>query len=338
MPLVVACAAPTPVPTTTPATVPPTEEVYHWRLQHSFSAAEGHFFDNFSEIVESMSGGRIDISVFSDGELVPLNDLPEATAMGTLDMCFFHPVQQEGAIPACAVEGYPFLWNTADEFLAIHYQMGLEEAYRELFKNTWGIHLIGVLPDDTGTFLWTEDFSCLADLKGRTSNALAVIAEILQGYGVSSTAVDPSDLYTSLATGLLDGVAFGGAKCMYDMGFCEVAKYLMTPYYKLVWSPAYSINMNTWESLPADLQSILTHATRSNGIYMRSFYADQEKRAIAVATEEFGLKVVTLPDSDVKALVTETRKHLDLLKTESPDSAKVVEIIEGALELYYPGT
>ena len=41
-----------------------------WRLQHSWGAAENHFFEHYAKIVNEMSAGKIEINVFADGELV----------------------------------------------------------------------------------------------------------------------------------------------------------------------------------------------------------------------------------------------------------------------------
>ncbi len=41
-----------------------------WRMQHSWGAAENHFFEHYAKIVNEMSNGEIEIKVFADGELV----------------------------------------------------------------------------------------------------------------------------------------------------------------------------------------------------------------------------------------------------------------------------
>ena len=47
-----------------------------WRLQHSWGAAENHFFEHYAKIVNEMSAGKIQISVFADGELVNVISVP----------------------------------------------------------------------------------------------------------------------------------------------------------------------------------------------------------------------------------------------------------------------
>jgi len=343
--MVMACAAPAPTPTPSPAPTPtpspsptpaptPTEEVYEWRLQHSWSAAESYFFDQYADIVREMSGGRIDISIFADGELVEVMEMPSALTMGTLDMGFVNPVYFRGVIPGTSVESAPFTWSNIDEFMAIYYQFGLEEEFRRLFRETYNVHLIHVVPDDYGAVLFTEEFSNLADLSGRKVSLSGAMADIMKEYGVAPVAIDAGDLYTSLAMGTLDGVSFGGAKCMSDMGFFEVANYMMLPYHHSTWVPAYWMSVEQWELLPSDLQAILREACLANGVYIRSIYAAFELEAIAQGAENWGLEVITLPEEDVQALTIASMEWLRNLKAEFPEATKSVEIVENALRTF----
>mgnify|MGYP001826675143 FL=1 len=67
-----------------------------WRLQHSWGAAENHFFEHYAKIVKEMSNGEIDIKVFADGELVNVEKLCDAVAAGTLQMGHTYPDYQMG--------------------------------------------------------------------------------------------------------------------------------------------------------------------------------------------------------------------------------------------------
>lgn len=317
-------------------TVPtaPEVEAYEFRCQHPWGAAENYFFEQYADIVRDMSGGRIDITIFCDGELIPGEDAARALAMGTIDMAFFHPCTYVGDIPAGAIEYTPFLFTSLDEVLAIVYQMGLEEEYRRLYKDKFDIYLLGCMPDDLGCPLWVDEFTCLADLDGRTNTFTGPMADIMSGFGVSPVHIAAGDLYTSLATGVLDGVSWGGAKCMMDMGFFEVAKYQMMPHYNLAFTPFSAMGVELWETLPADVQALLTQATYASGIYMRSTYAAAEAAALGTLVTEYGGTVVTLPDEDVRVLTAGGMDFLLRLKEEEPEAARAVDIVMDALRVF----
>ena len=121
---------------------------------------------------------------------------------------------------------------------------------------------------------------------------------------------------------------------MYDMGFHEVAKYLMLPYHQRAYNPCYAINVDLWNELPADLKAILRESVNANTIYMRSFYAGAENETIALMREA-GVTVVHLPEEDVATLREATLKWLqEEFVQMSPRCARATEIVIGALKTF----
>jgi len=348
VPLVVACAGPAPSPTPSPSPAPtptpspsptpaptPTQEVYHWKMQQDWPAVENYIFEQYADMVKEMSGGRINISVFSDGEIVPLMETLEAMKMGILDMVHTHPYNFEATIPEAGIEGLPYLWRNVDEGNALYHELGLEDVLRDSFDKEFGIHVLGTQPDDYGTMMLTEDFHSLADLKGRRLLLWEPYASILaDNFGVVSTYIAPEEIYTSLSLGILDGVQYGGANGALFLGFCEVAKYFMEPYFKPSWFPMYAINKELYEGLPADLQRILVEAVYANGYYMRSMYAAVEQKALATMIREYGVVVRTLPEEDVSKIVQVTAERLEELKEKGPNAKRAAEICLEALRAF----
>ena len=285
-------------------------------------------------MVREASGGRINMSVFSNNELVPREDVPAALLSELLDFAFFDPVHQMGTIPTAEIETVPFLWRSLDDFISIYYEMGLEDEHRKLFREEFDIHLIAILPDDFAGMLWADKFSTLADLKGRKISLYGATATVFSQFGIVPTWIDPTELYTSLATGLVDGVSYGGSKSMADSGFPEIAKYWMVPYYQTSWTPAVWMSVKKWEALPSDLQGILSQTSYSWAFRMRSYYAAADKAAMAQAGEQWGTEVVTLPEEDVQKLIVASLDYLGMIKEEHPEAATAVDIVHNALKSF----
>jgi len=309
LPLVSGCPAETNGEAPANGAVP--AKVYELRMQHSWGAAENHFFEQYADIVEEMSGGRIKIAVFSDGEIVTWDELSDAVAAGVLDIGHTHPDYYEGVVPEGFLEAAPYLWRTLDEEIAVIYKYGVGDIYAEALEETFGYHVLGFQADDVGALMFTRPISSLADMEGAVINVLDPYASILADLaGASATYMGPEEIYTALATGVLDGVEYGGAKAMSDMGFHEVAKYFVEPHHQISWFPFYFINQDLYDELPADLQAILKQAVFANSIYMRAFYAAEEVKALAMMQETAGVTVCTLPDEDVEAIFQATVKWL----------------------------
>ena len=326
----VGCGDSEPADTTPESSPTPVEKTYELRLQHRWSAGENFFFEYFADLVNEMSGGRIEVEIFADGELMAGDDVPDALKSGVLDMAFFHPGNFMGTVPVGTIETIPFLWKNLDEFIAIHYAMGLEDVYREAFMDEYGIYMVGITPNDYGIAMWTDEFSSLADLNGRKARLSGSLANILEPYGVSSVSMPGGDIYTSLATGVIDGVSYGGIAVNNMLGFTEYTKYIMLPYEVTSHSPAYWINADLWDELPDDLKSILEQAVYGAGLYMRYTYAAGEAEAIEEALAQ-GCELVQLSAADVNALTEGALVILEELKGEDAYAAQGGEIIEEAL-------
>lgn len=287
---------------------------YKWRMQHSWGAAENHFFEQFADIVNEMSGGRIEISVFADGELVSWDKLCNAVAAGTLEMGHTHPDYYQGKVPVGELEAAPYLWRDVDEEMAVIYRYGVGDIYRQAFEERYGFKVLGFQADDCGALMFTKDVKTLKDMKGLAINVLNPYASILKELGgAASTYMGPEELYTSLSRNVIQGIEYGGAKAMHDMSIHEVAKYFLMPHHQISWFPFYFINKRAWDNLPSDLQAILVNAVKSNSMYMRAFYAQKEPQALHDMVENQGVTVRYLPDEDIKAIYDKT---LDWLQND----------------------
>jgi len=183
-------------------------------LQHSWSAAENNVMEKYAEFVRDMSGGRIDISVFSDGEIVSWDELPDAVARGQLDMGHTHPDFHQGVVPEGGLEMAPYLWQNFDEEITSLYSYGIGDIYQELFEEAYGFHVVGFGFADYGAFMFTSPVDCLADMEGMIIMQWDPYAFILAKLtGASFVDLSAEEIYTALALGTIDGAEWGGASC-----------------------------------------------------------------------------------------------------------------------------
>lgn len=285
-----------------------------WRLQHSWGAAENHFFEHYAKIVQEMSKSEIEIKVFADGELVTVEKLSDAVASGVLEMGHTHPGYQMGTVPVGELEGAPYLFGNLKEVMAAIYRYGLGDIYKEAFEKRYKIKVLGFQIDDCGALMFTKEVNRLEDMKGMNINVLDPYATFLHELtGSSAVYMGPEELYTALSRGVIQGVEYGGAKAMYDMSLHEVTKSFLLPRHQVAFTPFYFINKRAWDKLPANHQAILTNAVQVNTVYMASFYAEKEQEALRLMQEKNGIKVTHLPEEDVKTI---TRKSVEWIKND----------------------
>jgi len=285
-----------------------------WRLQHSWGAAENHFFEHYAKIVKEMSGGEIEIKVFADGELVNVEKLCDAVAAGTLEMGHTHPDYQMGSVPVGELESAPYLFGNLKEEMAAIYRYGLGDIYKEAFEKRYRIKVLGFQADDCGALMFTKEVNSLKDMKGMNINILDPYATFLNELtGASSVYMGPEELYTALSRNVIQGVEYGGAKAMYDMSLHEVTKSFLLPRHQVAYFPFYFINKRAWGKMPANQQAILVNAVQANTIYMASFYAEKEQEALKTMADKHGIKVTHLPEEDVKTI---TKKSVEWIKND----------------------
>jgi len=100
-----------------------SEKKYRWKLQSGYPHGDLSFelLKGFAADVKKISNGKLVISVFADAEIVPLEQLFEATQRGVLDILHCMGAFWGGIVPVGEIEfGLPFAYtiDEADTFEA----------------------------------------------------------------------------------------------------------------------------------------------------------------------------------------------------------------------------
>ena len=316
---------PTPEPTPTPTPEAPAEAadlpLYTFRLQGPVPPQEteeltGHFRNR----VEAMSGGRIKIELYADGEIVPIDELVTAVGRGTLEMgqiCGgWSPQIDIGQLETYA----PQAWSSILDASAIY-----ERGFEELLEEAYAEHNVKWLSDclwDPIQLFTTEPINDIEDIKGLKIMGGMGASHVLQTLGAAPFETPAESFYLAISTGVADGVTWGGCRDMYNLGIHEVAPYVLN----IGPTPAmcsFQINMDVWDSLPLDLQTILEVAAKDSSMYQGMLYFIEDE--LFYAKGEFIR--TDLSDTDWVAF---RKAAVDYYQQElahtSPRAAKTVEI------------
>ena len=117
------------------------DKVYRLKIQSAYPRGDlsMELLKDFASTADRMSKGRIKIQVFADPELVPAEQLFEATQKGTLDMLHAVAAMWGGILPIGEVEfGLPYAYNLPGE--PDVYAAG--KMIRDLFFNTGFVDLL----------------------------------------------------------------------------------------------------------------------------------------------------------------------------------------------------
>ena len=134
----------------------------------------------------------------------------------------------------------------------------------------------------------------VADLKGlKMRGPNPVYVGMFDALGASGTTTDWSEIYGALQTGVIDGME-ASPDMIYSMKFHEVAKY-MSKTYHIAACVYYMIGKNWFESLPADLQSIVLASAREAAAYQNGLDIEAQGKSLQKMIDE-GLKVNEVKD------------------------------------------
>lgn len=293
-------------------------------MQTSYPAGLLWMFDVLNEDLDKMSGGRIHVTAYADGVLVPTDEFLDALSEGTIDMAVTCGAYYGDVMPVGNCVYMPFSRDNGDDLEHIYGTGGFAELLREGYAEH-GAHFITYTMNAPYEILTTVPVRTLDDLKPLKIRCIGSMAPMFAELGVSTMYLPGSELYTSMQTGIIDGVLYGGAGDYNDAGFFEVAPYLLRPAVVNPCSDDILMRQDLWNTLPEDIQAILTNALKVNARIAYAKYQRDEYEVLAEVQNTLGVEVSTLSEADQKEIRTAAARSWEEFAAMSPLAAKGVQ-------------
>jgi len=240
------------------------DKTFKWRLATLYprGVTYGVVYESLAEKVKTMSDGRLTIEIVYDGEGVAATEVFSAVKTGLVEMGVPFMALHAGEMPAGVVElGLPGAVHDFLQIRTLFYNYGWDKAVEKAYGKH-GIQWIAEWSSPETYLLTKKPIKSIADLKQMKIRAPGPSGAFLKYVGAAPVTMAFGEVYTSLATGVIDGVDGTNIIDIYDGKFHEVAKYLYPlPILGSETTPIL-VNMNAWKKLPQDLQAILTIAAR----------------------------------------------------------------------------
>ena len=304
-------------------------KIYKWRLVTSWPKnypGLGMAPERIADLVEEMSNGQMQITVYGAGEQVPAFGVFDAVSSGSHQMGHSGGYFWKGKVPAAQFfTSVPF-GLTADEINAWVNRGGGLELWREIYK-PFNIYPIPAGNTGTQMFGWfNKEINSLEDIKGLKMRIPGIGGEVLKEAGGIPVTLPGGELFTALQTGVIDATEWVGPYNDLTFGFHQAAKY----YYYPGWhepGPMLEllINMDAWNSLPKHLQVIIETATKAVNQDTLDEYLARNNQALTELIEVHGVELRKLPDDVIDEFRTISNKILSDLAKEDEVIAKVYE-------------
>jgi len=211
-----------------------------------------------------MSGGELKVTVYAGGELVPPFGTQQAVENGTAQA--YHG---SGSWFAGRDISHAFFFSGPfgllfDEMHAWMYYGGGQELLDE-FTNPRGLQIFIGGGSGVQTFGWfKKPINSLGDLKGLNFRVTGFGASVLNKIGMNAVSTPPGEIFPALQSGALDGAEWVGPAFDQAFGLQKIMSHMYTPSFGDVYGGIeYGINLEAWNALSEDLQTIVVTATEA---------------------------------------------------------------------------
>jgi TRAP-type mannitol/chloroaromatic compound transport system substrate-binding protein len=303
------------------------DKIYKWKLVTSWPKnfpGLGRAPETFATYVSEMSGGRLQVTVYGAGELVPGFEVFNAVSAGSAEMGHAGAYYWKGKIPAAPIfSAIPFGMNVTEMNAWLQYGGGMK-LWRELYQP------FGVIPfsgGSTGVQMagwFKKEINSVEDLQGLKMRIPGLGGEVLKKVGGLPVTLTGGELFTSLQTGAIDATEWVGPYNDLSFGLHKAAKY----YYHSGWhepgtSLEFLVNAEAFNTLPADLQKIVEVATRAVNQDMLDEYTARNHTALQQLINDHGVDVRPLPQDVLEALKSATLEVIAEKRAEDENFDKI---------------
>ena len=312
-----------------PATSAAADEVIKWRIQGHTPPVGAHFQHGLQAVadkVKQRSNGRFVIETFGVGSFVPAKEIFNAVRRGMLEGGFTSSGFIQNQVPLAAVSnGLPF--GLLDTWEAAYFTQssGIEQMMQEALLKFGTYYYSDSV--NSWELVSKKPIKSIDDFKGIKVRSTGLMEKYFASIGAAPTFVPPAELYTALATGVVDAAHFGDAYGAKNMKLFEVCKYNLTTPLVFGASTIWVINQKAFDSLPKDLQDIL-HNTLTENFWLHTF---QNKLALIQTRREIQqedkVTITDLPPAEFDKMQRAALKLWDEVAAESPECAKGVKML-----------
>jgi len=270
------------------------QERVRWKMHSAFGGklvGLGTAGVYFSEKINKLSQGNIEIKFFEPGALVPGLQGFDSVSVGSIEAAWNSAGYHAGKEPSGAFYTAVPFGPQLNEFLAWMYHGGGYELQKEIYAkyNIIPRTCNYIAPESSGWF--RKEIKSLEDLKGLKMRFFGLGAKVMEKYGVSTQLLAAGDIYPALELGTLDATEFSNPAIDLNLGFHQIAKHYYFPgWHQQATFVELQVNMDKWKAI-TDQQRLLIETACDATLH---YTVGSSEAAQADALAEISKKGVTL--------------------------------------------
>ena len=285
----------------------------------------------FVEEVKKATDGRLNITIYGAGELVPAFEVFNAVSDGTAEMGHGTPYYWKGKIPEAELfTSVPF-GMTTDEFNAWFIHGEGQTFLTELYKPFGVVPLIGgnTMPQMGGWF--NKEINSVEDLKGLKIRTPGIGGEVYRLAGATPVSLPGAEIFTSMQSGVLDATDWVGPWNDQAFGLYKAAKYYYSGWQEPNAMMEILINEKALATLPADIRAIVECLALA--MNQKCMVDMQKNNAVALKKmlDSEGVQLRDFPADVIQVFKEKTVEYLKEYAAKSDTAKKILASYEAFL-------
>ncbi len=229
-----------------------------YNLKFSFEGSEGmrqiQVWLEWEEKITEATDGRVTFTNYFDSTLLDANSEIEQLTAGIADIGDVHRYSSDGFVLSEKWKG--FTLGTSEE-AQIELTKTLLSEFSDLSDEFSRFKYLGIAFDGGTYELLTvsKGVESVEDMKGLVIWCEADFNDFFEALGATPVNTPWSEVYSSLQKNMYDGL-FIAAEALDGNSFAEVCNYVTMVDLNYLGAPGHLMNLDTWNSLPADIQAV----------------------------------------------------------------------------------
>jgi TRAP-type mannitol/chloroaromatic compound transport system substrate-binding protein len=310
------------------------QERIEWRMVTSWPKnlpGPGTSAQMLADLIARLSDGRLTVTLYAAGELVPALEAFDAVASGTAQMAHTAPLFWSGKFPAAAFFTAAPFGLTPLEHMTWIMNGGGQELWDELYAPS------GVKPfmaGNTGFQMggwFRREIASVEDLRGLKMRIPGLGGLALEQLGAVPVTVAPGEIFTALESGVIDATEFLGPYSDMAMGFFRAAPFYYYPgWHEPNGTGEALVSAKALAGLPRDLQAVVEAAcavTNAAGLTESEW---QNATALEKLVSQENVQVLPFPAEVIDALRQANDSAMAELAAQGGITVRIVTSYRGA--------
>jgi TRAP-type mannitol/chloroaromatic compound transport system substrate-binding protein len=256
-----------------------------------------------ADTIQNLSGGRIKVTVYGAGELVPAFEIFDAVSSGVAELGHGSAYYWKGKNDTFQFFSTVPFGMTSTEMNSWLYKGGGMEFWEQAYSD---FNLVPMAAGNTGVQMggwFNKEINSLEDLKGLKMRIPGLGGEVLKRAGGTPVNLPGGELFTALKTGTIDATEWVSPYNDLAFGFHKAAKY----YYYPGWhEPGTTlecfVNKNAFSGLPEDLQQIVLGAAKIANLDMLCEFISKNNDALNILQNKHKVDIRPYPKEVMQEL------------------------------------